>query len=153
MFSHRCDQLQLQSLLQAEFMNYPRNSGGKQGRGNRPLSYDGNPMRKFGIDCLETSRLQGTLENSASVDYPVQTIKEKSRYGNSASTPHRGYGYRLQTSLLRTLFPTIAVQNWGLLDPCHLRPVTVKPVGRIFEISDLNPIQRKCGKCGTPLSP
>ena len=27
-------------------------------------------------------------------------------------------------------------------------PVILKPVGRIFEISDSNPIQRKCGKCG-----
>ena len=37
--------------------------------------------------------------------------------------------------------------------PCHLRPVITKPVGRIFEISDSNPIRRKCGKCGRPLSP
>ena len=37
--------------------------------------------------------------------------------------------------------------------PCHLRPVTIKPVGRIFEISDSNPIRRKRGKCGRPLSP
>ena len=37
--------------------------------------------------------------------------------------------------------------------PCHLRPVTIKPVGRIFEISDSNPIWRKCRKCGRPLSP
>ena len=37
--------------------------------------------------------------------------------------------------------------------PSHLRPVIIKPVGRIFEISDSNPIRRKCGKCGRPLSP
>ena len=37
--------------------------------------------------------------------------------------------------------------------PGHLRPVIIKPVGRIFEISDLNPIRRKCGKCGRSLSP
>ena len=37
--------------------------------------------------------------------------------------------------------------------PCHLRPVTIKPVGRIFKISDSNPIRGKCGKCGRPLSP
>ena len=29
----------------------------------------------------------------------------------------------------------------------------MKPVGRIFEISDLNPVRRKCGKRGRPLSP
>ena len=38
-------------------------------------------------------------------------------------------------------------------DPSHLRPVILKPVGRIFEISDSNPIQRKCGKCGRPSHP
>ena len=37
--------------------------------------------------------------------------------------------------------------------PGHLRPVIIKPVGRIFEISDSNPIRRKCGKCGRSLSP
>ena len=35
----------------------------------------------------------------------------------------------------------------------HLRPVIIKPCGRIFEISDANPIQGKCGKCGRALSP
>ena len=39
------------------------------------------------------------------------------------------------------------------VDPGHLRPVIIKPVGRIFEISDSNPIRRKCGKCGRSLSP
>ena len=29
------------------------------------------------------------------------------------------------------------------LNPSHLRPVILKPVGRIFEISDSNPIQDK----------
>ena len=34
----------------------------------------------------------------------------------------------------------------------NLRPVILKPVGRIFEIGDSNPIRRKCGKYGRPLS-
>ena len=38
-------------------------------------------------------------------------------------------------------------------DPSHLRPVILKPVGRIFEISDSNLIQGKCGKCGRPSHP
>ena len=38
-------------------------------------------------------------------------------------------------------------------NPGHLRPVILKPVGRIFEISDSKPIQGKCGKCGKSLSP
>ena len=37
--------------------------------------------------------------------------------------------------------------------PSHLRPVIIKPVGLIFEISDSNPTRGKCGKCGRPLSP
>ena len=38
------------------------------------------------------------------------------------------------------------------LSPCHLRPVTIKPVVRIFEISDSSPIilWGKHGKCGSP---
>ena len=32
--------------------------------------------------------------------------------------------------------------------PIHLKPVIIKPVGRIFEISDSNRIRGKCGKCG-----
>ena len=39
------------------------------------------------------------------------------------------------------------------LFPGHLRPVTMKPAGQIFEISDSNPIRGKCGKCGKSLSP
>ena len=42
--------------------------------------------------------------------------------------------------------------NWYWY-PGHLRPVIIKPVGRIFEISDSNPKRRKCGKCGRSLSP
>ena len=38
-------------------------------------------------------------------------------------------------------------------NPGNLRPVTIKPVGRIFEISDSNPMRGKCGKCGRSLSP
>ena len=38
-------------------------------------------------------------------------------------------------------------------NPSHLRPVILKPVGRIFEISNSNPIQGKCGKCGRPSHP
>ena len=34
----------------------------------------------------------------------------------------------------------------------HLRPVIIKPVSRIFEISDSNLIQGKHGKCGRSLS-
>ena len=37
--------------------------------------------------------------------------------------------------------------------PSHLRPVILKPVGRIFEISDSKLIQGKCGKCGRPSQP
>ena len=37
--------------------------------------------------------------------------------------------------------------------PGHLRPVILKPVGRIFEISDSKPIRGKRGKCGKSLSP
>ena len=37
--------------------------------------------------------------------------------------------------------------------PGHLRPVIIKPVGRMFEISDLNPIRGKRGKCERSLSP
>ena len=37
--------------------------------------------------------------------------------------------------------------------PGHLRPVILKPVGRIFEISDSKPIRAKRGKCGKSLSP
>ena len=56
--------------------------------GSRLLSPigDRDPTRKFSIDRLEA------WENSASTDEPdepVQTIKEKSHYGNSVSTPHR----------------------------------------------------------------
>ena len=49
--------------------------------------------------------------------------------------------------------PKPSLPGFGDFDPCHLRPVIIKPVGRIFEISDSNPIRRKCGKCGRPLSP
>ena len=44
--------------------------------------------------------LQNHWDNSASTDSPPQRIKEKSRYGNSVSTPHRHYGHRIG---LRTL--------------------------------------------------
>ena len=37
--------------------------------------------------------------------------------------------------------------------PSHLRPVIIKPVGRIFKISDLNSIRGKRGKCGRSPSP
>ena len=37
--------------------------------------------------------------------------------------------------------------------PGHLRPVIIKSVGRIFEISDSNLIRGKRGKCGRSLSP
>ena len=37
-------------------------------------------------------------------------------------------------------------------DPRHLKPVILKAVGRIFEISDSNPMQGKCG-CGRPSHP
>ena len=41
-----------------------------------------------------------------------------------------------------------------LFDPGHLRPVIIKPVGQIFEISNSNPIRRKRGKCrAVPLTP
>ena len=43
--------------------------------------------------------------------------------------------------------------NPKLYTPSHLRPVILKPVGRIFEISDSNPIREKCGKCGRPSHP
>ena len=34
----------------------------------------------------------------------------------------------------------------------RVRPVIIKPVGRIFEISDSNMIRGNCGKCGRSLS-
>ena len=37
--------------------------------------------------------------------------------------------------------------------PGHLRPVILKPVGRIFEISDSKPIRGKCGIAGSPSLP
>ena len=38
--------------------------------------------------------------------------------------------------------------------PSHLRPVTmVKPVSRIFDISDSNRTRGKCGKYGSSLAP
>ena len=35
------------------------NGGCKQGRGNRPSIDDRNPIRKFSIDCLEASKING----------------------------------------------------------------------------------------------
>ena len=35
----------------------------------------------------------------------------------------------------------------------HLRPVVIKPVGRIFEISDSNPIGEDAENAETPLTP
>ena len=48
----------------------------------------------------------------------------------------------------RTCFPNSFVSE--LQNPGHLNSVILKPVGRIFEISDSKPIQGKCGKCGRP---
>ena len=51
-------------------------------------------------------------------------------------------------SILGTVWPeTFTLQSC----PCRLRPVTIKPVGRIFEISDSNPIRGK-GSEETPQS-
>ena len=47
--------------------------------------------------------------------------------------------------------PTVVMKRHEV--PSHLRPVILKPVGRIFEISDSKPIQGKCGKCGRPSHP
>ena len=49
--------------------------------------------------------------------------------------------------------PNLGRTHLSNLFPGHLRPVTIKPVGRIFEISDLNPIRGKRGNCGRSLSP
>ena len=51
------------------------------------------------------------------------------------------------------LEPEFGAEFWNARIPGHLRPVIIQPVGRIFEISDSNPIRRKCGKCGRSLSP
>ena len=48
---------------------------------------------------------------------------------------------------------TPASPNAHLKIPGHLRPVILKPVGRIFENSDSKPIRGKCGKCGKSFSP
>ena len=71
-----------------------------------------------------------------------ETVVQKDIFGQSVSS----------LPLLRSLgAPPV---SWFLTEgPCHLGPVTIKPVGRIFKISDANPIRRKCGKCGGPLSP
>ena len=63
-------------------------------------------------------------------------------------SPHH-WGRRKTHFLVRT--STIFSAN--VHDPGHLRPVILKPVGRIFEISDSHPRQGKCGKCGKSLSP
>ena len=74
---------------------------GKQGYGNRPPIDDRNPIRKFSIDPL-------CLQNQwDSTDSPRQRIKEKSRCGNSVSTPYRRYGHRLRTPFLRAPFPRL----------------------------------------------
>ena len=44
-------------------------------------------------------------------------------------------------------------KTWYIPNPGHLRPVIVKPVGRIFEMSDSNPTKGKPRKCGRSLSP
>ena len=84
------------------------NGVGKQGYGNRPPIDDRKPIRKFSIDPLG---LQNQWDNSASTDSPRQRFKEKSRYGNSVSIPHRRYGHRLRTPFLRTPFPRLLVQK------------------------------------------
>ena len=49
-----------------------------------------------------------------------------------------------------TMRPPEALLPQNPTCPSHLRPVILKPVGRIFEISDSNTMQRKCGICGRP---
>ena len=58
----------------------------------------------------------------------------------------------LEASLGKPWFQCLSTSKTSCrsLSPCHLRPVTIKPVSRIFKISDSNPIR---GKCGCPLSP
>ena len=85
------------------------NGVGKQGYGNRPPIDDRNPIRKFSIDPLCPQNQWD------STDSPRQRIKEKSRYGNSVSTPHRRYGHRLRTPFLRTPFPRLLKTGlWGV---------------------------------------
>ena len=48
---------------------------------------------------------------------------------------------------------SVTIPKNSLLNPCHLKLVTVEPVGQMFEISNSNPIRGKCGKCRTSLSP
>ena len=72
-----------------------RNGVGKQGYGNRPLLTIG--TRYGNSQYRPPICLQNQWGNSASTDSPRQRIKEKSRYGNSVSTPHRRYGHRLRT--------------------------------------------------------
>ena len=88
------------------------NGVGKQGYGNRPPIDDRNLIKKFSIDPLY---LQNQWDNSASTDSPRQRIKEKSRYGNSVSTPHRRYGHRLRTPFLRTPFLRLLKPNCPLM--------------------------------------
>ena len=49
----------------------------------------------------------------------------------------------LRTRILRT-------RGFFWIGPGRLRPVIIKPVGRIFEISDSNPTRWKCGKSLSP---
>ena len=107
------------------------NGVGKQGYGNRPPIDDRNPIRKFSIDPL-------CLQNQwDSTDSPQQRIKEKSRYGNSVSTPHRRYGHRLRTPFLAKLFA----------DPVSETPIVGKS-GNLWEslgepVSDSLPATRQ----------
>ena len=84
---------------------------GKREYGNRHPIDGRNPIRKFSIDPLCP---QNQWDNSDSTNSPRQRIKEKSRYGNSVSTPHRRYGHRLRTPFLQTLFPRLLSLVEGL---------------------------------------
>ena len=48
---------------------------------------------------------------------------------------------------------SLGILNQGGLKSQSPEAVILKPVGRIFEISDSNPIRGKCGKCEGPSFP
>ena len=73
----------------------------------------------------------------------------------SLQSVRSGTGWRQDLAILSpesSRDSTFQLQVRELL-PGHLRPVILKPVGRIFEISDSKPIRGKRGKCGKSLSP
>ena len=69
--------------------------------------------------------------------------------------PERGSDSRLNISFrIESLIFQYRLSRLKNSNPWALwvRPIIIKPVGGIFQISDSNPIRGKCGKCGLSLS-